>query len=1108
MKALIMNFKINSMFLQLLWIGLISVPIIADAQTSPAISHFTISDIGSPTPFKPGQVTVGENIESIAITARDASGKRVTDFNGPVYLSEYTEYGIGRISPEVVQLVNGEWKGKLIVFRAGEKEGDFLVTGDVWVSVTDNAPNPHFGTSNLFTALPERFSHLLIVLPGEEHLPGSITGRTGLPYKQEAGREFTVDISATDRYWNAIDDVSDAIHLTTTDNDASLQEDTNLAGGKATMRVRLDTPGMQTISAFDVDDPTNITPHTGSGILVRSTVPISVENFEFDPITGPRTVSDTINVTIKATDTYGNIVETYDEPAILAVSTGDGTIQGGGEIYFSDGVWSGPVVLTKAEPNVYLSVTDFASAVTGLSDTFVVAPAGLARLQLLLPGESATPGLPLGKSGHPSAQVAGEPFTVWVRTTDAWWNLVEPGNLELDFSSTDSLAIVPEAVVQNSAQAQYEITLLFSGIDSEQVAGKSFYVRVDATDSAGNPVASYQGDIILFASTGNNTLSTTAVTLRDGFWEGDLYVTRADDNVTLYAADYVAPPYTHNGSSNSFGVVPDSFAGLQIVFPGQVATPGVMPGLSGVPVAQTAGDSFAAVIQAVDRLYNLVPENEYVITMGSTDSFAVMPDSIALTNGKSEFTLSFRSAGVHRVLASSNSNPMLPQAVSAEIEVQPNTFKQLLVRLPGENILQGDVETELQNFPGRNGTSTAQTSGIPFTIDVFAADDYFNPVPDAPADQVRLYATDNLATISPADTFLVNGHTQFIVTLSSGGNQVFQANDLSNPEIKESFEGVVNVLVGGLHYEIALDSNEVIAGQPFYLEVFYSNGIGESVAGANHLITLSAVSATNLYTVVGPLKNAVVNLQAGKRKIDQVFNVAGMIRIKVEDDIGTEPAYSELLNVKAGGISSLDISAAETEIGGLGKTDVMVTLQDQVGNPVQAKKVTFSMLSGTGSLDQTIAFSDSLGSAKVVFTGGQVTETNRIEAMADSVHAAIDIVVNLTQSDMPDGVVVNYPNPFGIETENTCIDYYLSEDADVTLKIFDLFGNLVWTKDIKAGNPGAVSRNNSAHPNSVEWTGVNDRGQKVGNGGYILLARAVANGKMIMNSKRKIVILR
>ena len=109
---------------------------------------------------------------------------------------------------------------------------------------------------------------------------------------------------------------------------------------------------------------------------------------------------------------------------------------------------------------------------------------------------------------------------------------------------------------------------------------------------------------------------------------------------------------------------------------------------------------------------------------------------------------------------------------------------------------------------------------------------------------------------------------------------------------------------------------------------------------------------------------------------------------------------------------------------------------------------------------------------------------------------------------MPDGVPINYPNPFGANSDETHIEYFLPENADVTLKIYDLFGNLVWSVNIPAGSPGGLGREYSAHANSVVWDGKNSNGQKVGNGGYILMAKATANGKVVMDKHRKIAVLR
>ena len=46
------------------------------------------------------------------------------------------------------------------------------------------------------------------------------------------------------------------------------------------------------------------------------------------------------------------------------------------------------------------------------------------RLQVLLPGETAAPGTPSGKTGAPAEQVVGIPFSITIRACDSTWNTV------------------------------------------------------------------------------------------------------------------------------------------------------------------------------------------------------------------------------------------------------------------------------------------------------------------------------------------------------------------------------------------------------------------------------------------------------------------------------------------------------------------------------------------------------------------------------------------------------------------------------------------------------------------------------------------------------------
>ncbi len=87
----------------------------------------------------------------------------------------------------------------------------------------------------------------------------------------------------------------------------------------------------------------------------------------------------------------------------------------------------------------------------------------------------------------------------------------------------------------------------------------------------------------------------------------------------------------------------------------------------------------------------------------------------------------------------------------------------------------------------------------------------------------------------------------------------------------------------------------------------------------------------------------------------------------------------------------------------------------------------------------------------------------------------------------------NYPNPFNPDKGATNIRFSVEKDSDVIIEIFDVAGDLIWKRELKAG-PGETS---------VSWDGKNEKGDKVANGVYIYQVRT--NGKSVV---KKIVVLR
>ncbi|MFQ5864978.1 MAG: hypothetical protein ACE5IW_07095, partial [bacterium] len=77
----------------------------------------------------------------------------------------------------------------------------------------------------------------------------------------------------------------------------------------------------------------------------------------------------------------------------------------------------------------------------------------------------------------------------------------------------------------------------------------------------------------------------------------------------------------------------------------------------------------------------------------------------------------------------------------------------------------------------------------------------------------------------------------------------------------------------------------------------------------------------------------------------------------------------------------------------------------------------------------------------------------------------------------------NFPNPFGQSSRPlTKFNYNLTQDSDITIRIYTLLGELVWTKTYNATEPEGKAGN---HSGDISWDGTNDKGQKVLNGVYV-----------------------
>jgi len=124
---------------------------------------------------------------------------------------------------------------------------------------------------------------------------------------------------------------------------------------------------------------------------------------------------------------------------------------------------------------------------------------------VLLPGETAAPGTPSGKSGTRRAQTAGFPFSITVRACDDQWATVTTVTHSVSILASDASATLPAASQLTAGQGTF--TLTFN-------AGGNFnvYATTRATHDPGRHVGTvrcYVLDSFTF-STINQKTSTRA----------------------------------------------------------------------------------------------------------------------------------------------------------------------------------------------------------------------------------------------------------------------------------------------------------------------------------------------------------------------------------------------------------------------------------------------------------------------------------------------------------------------------------------------------------------------------------------------------------------------
>jgi len=214
------------------------------------LDHFEFSPISSPQ-------QAGDPF-GIVVYALDINGNPYYAYNGSARIYTSLDNPSNPVYCDTLaQFSGGSWTGNVTVTIASDA-----------LSLICNDFQGHSGMSNQIQTLPNTPNQLLLLVPNETFSPGTATGKSGSASGQTAGNQFTVQVYATDAWYNLIDTISHAIRVTSTDPFVS-QQDMQLANGTRTFGYAFRTAGTREIYCTDLTN-TSIRPDTSAAITVTA----------------------------------------------------------------------------------------------------------------------------------------------------------------------------------------------------------------------------------------------------------------------------------------------------------------------------------------------------------------------------------------------------------------------------------------------------------------------------------------------------------------------------------------------------------------------------------------------------------------------------------------------------------------------------------------------------------------------------------------------------------------------------------------------------------------------------------------------------------------------
>ncbi|MBA7520665.1 hypothetical protein ES705_12761 [subsurface metagenome] len=1066
------------------------------------LDHFAFSNIAD--------CTAGDTIFNVTITAQDQYNNTVLSFNQTASLTSTT--GGETFIPTTATFISGQSIINVIIYKA-------TFPGTAKLTCIYGGKS---GESNPFVVNLGPYAKLVLILPGQTYEPGNIAeqGKSGAPFP------YTVDnppietiVYAVDQYWNKVhpSDPEPWVEITMEEPTHRLGVDPvnpwTLSNGEATFWTTLMTAAtgqvlIATDLATSINDSSTIDVNPGAfdklQIIAPDEIPDPGSELGKIGVVQSQVAGVSFDLTVRAVDQHWNLIPAINGESIDLISVIDIGLD------------------ARYTPKPFVAgVTNFTIWLDGNNQDIDVTAISLQPLPFVNQdtvmihvdrGYNYVVEVPTScKAGTLSTNV----FSMTVKLVDTSNNIVTDANnwftmvpcLAIDHSP----ATHPEGLGENEFKLtngeatfnqSYDIVEIISiavndtfgrgpvfssGIDiretalrytvdvpGEATAGEVFEMDVSLIDiGTGKVVPSRDREVNLVPISGaepgrEGRLYVTNVGLSRGTWKiTNQWYTKAE-TISIKASDaQIYDPVAEDNSSLPFQFLPGELKKLQILAPGEEPRPGEMAYIgsgknsSNIQVQGTEID-FLVTVQAVDQYWNLVDEfSGGSVYLSSESSFSSNPVESALTHGLATFIVTSHQAGASFTLKAEAENPtsLEPQSVAIPMEVAEYRITSTVASARTDESFSLTIEL----VDPQTGLSKIGANN-PFVITACTAG-----FEDAPGEVEKW----------PKSPVLDNGQAEIWVNYDTVGKIRFKVTD--NFGRPEAYTSIIEIQPVRLCYEV-IAPNEVEAGKGFLFTVkLIDTGRGKVVTPKEYesyrYVTLVAYSFPDEHSAEGKLKIESLDLEGGEKTVLQSYNFAHEIYIEATDAKAYDHPVTSEPPDRSGVIEVIGTPKTVLKLDGT---------YNETNDALYSRSSTLISIMCTSDIAaETILYRDNGAGWRTYaepFTlspGRHIIEYYGIDKYGhkEGINQSKTIYVSFFSAGA-DGVL-NRPNPFRAGRQDTYIEYNLKEESNVTITIYDLFGQEVWRESYRAGENGGIEAN------SVPWDGRNLSGEVVGNGGYI-----------------------